>query len=537
MRSISVRSDGTRANYPAACRVNRHNRAVLLEQVVDTSSRVAATRARNEKIAAIAALLRELAVDEIEPAVGFLIGDVRQGRVGIGWATLSTVDVAGATHATITVHEVDTAISTLQGTTGSGSAEKRRDVLRALMSRATTAEVDFLRRLLLGELRQGALAGLMSDAIARAAEVPAPVVRRAAMLSGDLRETARVALTEGEDALRATTLRVLHPVQPMLASTAPDVATALAGTGEASVEWKLDGARVQVHRDGDEVRIYTRNLNDVTARLPAIVELVRELPAQCFVLDGEAIGVDDDARPAAFQETMSDFSRDSAPPQRSLQAFFFDVVHLDGRDLLDEPLSARLDALRDVAPGCTIPSLRTADPVAAEAFLAGALEAGHEGVMVKALSSRYEAGRRGGAWVKVKPVTTLDLVVLAAEWGHGRRRGWLSNLHLGARGDDGEFVMVGKTFKGLTDELLTWQTEQLQELATGQEGIVVHVRPELVVEIAIDGVQRSPRYAGGVALRFARVRRYRDDKGPADADTIGTVRALLDPASRRTAPE
>jgi DNA ligase 1 len=507
-----------------------------LENVVATSARVGATRARKEKIAELAALLRDLQVDEVEAAVGFLTGDTHQGRIGIGWATLAAVDTAGATTPTLTIADVDTAITLVQQTTGSGSAEKRREVLHELFGRATTDEVDFLRRLLLGELRQGALAGLMGDAIAQAAGVPAAVVRRAAMLSGDLRETARLALSGGQPALEAVTLRVLTPVLPMLASSAPDATSAITSTGAASVEWKLDGARVQVHRSGDDVRIYTRNLNDVTARLPGVVELVRGLPAHAFILDGEAIGVEEDERPRQFQDTISDFSRDT-PALRSLQAFFFDVLHLDGEDLLDRPLSERVDALRRIAPDCVVPSVRTDDPAEAEQFLAASLDSGHEGVMVKSLTSRYEAGRRGGAWVKVKPVTTLDLVVLAAEWGHGRRRGWLSNLHLGARGDDDTFVMVGKTFKGLTDELLTWQTERLQELATGQEGITVFVRPELVVEIALDGVQRSPRYAGGVALRFARVRRYRDDKSPADADTIDTVRALMQPGSNATNAE
>jgi DNA ligase-1 len=317
----------------------------------------------------------------------------------------------------------------------------------------------------------------------------------------------------------------------MLSAGAPDVATAIAEVGLASVEWKLDGARIQVHRlDDGDVRVYTRNLNDVTGRLPAVVAWARALPAGSVVLDGEAIGVDDDARPRAFQDTMSSFGRDrdaKGGAGGSLEAFFFDVLHLDGVDLLDEPLARRLEALRQLVGAYAVPAVQTADPDEAARFLQAALDAGHEGVMVKALGSRYEAGRRGASWLKVKPVTTLDLVVLGAEWGHGRRRGWLSNLHLGARGDDGEFVMVGKTFKGLTDELLTWQTERLQAIATSQEGIAVFVRPELVVEIALDGVQRSPRYAGGVALRFARVRRYRDDKTAAEADTIETVRSLL----------
>jgi DNA ligase-1 len=501
---------------------------VLFARIVATSRDVAATRARNAKIAALAETLHDLDPDEIEPAVGFLVGDARQGRIGVGWRTIASIETTGASASSLTIADVDGAITQLAGISGAGSNEQRRRVLQELFERATANEAEFLRRLLLGELRQGALEGLMGDAIARAAEVPAPSVRRAAMLAGDLRTTAHLALTEGADALDAVSLSVLHPVLPMLAASAPDVATALASTGRASIEWKLDGARVQVHRDGDEVRVYTRNLNDVTARLNDVVAIARQLPANSFVLDGEAIGVDDDARPLAFQDTMSDFSRDAQPAQRALLAYFFDILHLDGDDLLDEPLVTRLAALQRIASDCAVPSLQTDDADAAAEFFAGALAAGHEGVMVKALGSRYEAGRRGAAWQKVKPVTTLDLVVLAAEWGHGRRRGWLSNLHLGARDPHapGEFVMVGKTFKGMTDQVLAWQTEQLQALATREEGIVVYVRPELVVEVALDGVQQSPRYAGGVALRFARVRRYRDDKSAAEADTIDTVRAL-----------
>ncbi len=501
---------------------------MLLERVVATSGRVGATRSRKEKVAALAEVLRDLAPDEIEPTVGFLTGEARQGRVGVGWASLASVGPAGSTVPAITIEELDTAISELQATTGAGSSERRRALLHALTARATSAEVDFIRRLLIGELRQGALAGLMTDTIAKAADVPLAAVRRAAMLSGDLGATARLALIEGEAALRNVSLQVLQPVMPMLAATAPDVGAAIESTGRASVEWKLDGARVQVHRDGDDVRIYTRNLNDVTERLTDVVAAVRALPASRFVLDGEAIGVDDDARPRRFQDIMSDFGRDTRPAQNTLHAFFFDILHLDGEDLLDRPLTERRDALDRVCRDYVVPSVQTDDAGVAATFFAESLAAGHEGVMVKSLDAPYEAGRRGGAWLKVKPVTTLDLVVLAAEWGHGRRRGWLSNLHLGARDPAGDgFVMVGKTFKGLTDELLAWQTDRFQALATGQDGITVHVRPELVVEIALDGVQRSTRYDGGVALRFARVRRYRDDKTAAEADTIDTVRGLL----------
>jgi DNA ligase-1 len=508
---------------------------VLLADLVATSAAVAGTRSRLAKVAALADFLAALAPGEIRPAVGFLIGDPSQGRVGIGWATLRDLDAGEAADPTLTVADIDTLIDGVRAATGSGSAAARRRILTDTFARATEAEADFLRRLLLGELRQGALAGIMTDAIARAAHVPLAIVRRAAMLSGDLRVTAELALTEGENALAAVRLEPLRPILPMLASTSDDVAGALAATGPASVEWKLDGARIQVHRAGDEVRIYTRNLNDVTDRLPDIVAAVRTFPARTLVLDGEAIGLADDERPQRFQDTMSTFGTQAEVDAAGipLSAFFFDCLRVDDTDLLEHPLSERLDVLARVAGVRVIPSVRTDDPSVAAVVLDEALAAGHEGVMVKALSSPYEASRRGGAWRKVKPVRTLDLVVLAVEWGSGRRQGWLSNLHLGARdprgafGPEGGLVMVGKTFKGLTDALLTWQTERFLELEVSRDGHVVHVRPEQVVEIALDGVQASRRYAGGVALRFARVRGYRPDKSPADADTIDAVRALL----------
>jgi DNA ligase-1 len=367
----------------------------------------------------------------------------------------------------------------------------------------------------------------MTDAVAKAAEVPLTLVRRAAMLSGDLGRTAAMALHDGVGALDSVSLAVLHPIEPMLAASAADVGDALAKTGPASVEWKLDGARVQVHRHGNEVRIYTRNLNDITHRLPGVVAMARAMPAESVVLDGEVLGVDDDARQRAFQDTMSAFGReDAVGPGDGLLVRFFDVLHADGVDLIDEPLTVRQQRLDALVGDLAVPRVHTADGAEAQTALDTALAEGHEGVMVKSLDSTYDAGRRGGSWRKVKPVRTLDLVVLAAEWGHGRRQGWLSNLHLGARDPEGGFVMVGKTFKGLTDALLTWQTEALLEREVDRDGIVVLVRPELVVEIALDGVQTSTRYPGGVALRFARVKRYRDDKDPRDADIIGTVQAM-----------
>ena len=507
---------------------------MLLSVVVDTSRAVAATRSRTAKIEALATLLAQCAPEEIPIAVGLLTGEPRQGRIGVGWSTLSSARTgagAAAEIPSVSVAEIDETIARIAATSGAGSAGARQAILAALLGRMTEDEADFVVRLLTGELHQGALAGLMADAIARAAEVPAAAVRRAAMLGGDLAETAQRALAGGAAALAEVHLEVLRPVQPMLAASAANVGEAIAATGLASVEWKLDGARIQVHRNGDAVRVFTRNLNDVTARLPEVVEVARSFAARTFVLDGETIGVADDALPRRFQDTMSRFGRDDATSHSlTLAAFFFDILHLDGADLLDRPLAERAAILAALVGEWRVPAIETDDAAVADAFLGDALATGHEGVMVKALDSTYDAGRRGASWRKVKPVRTLDLVVLAAEWGHGRRRGWLSNLHLGARDPDTDgFVMVGKTFKGLTDELLTWQTERLQELATERDDHVVHVRPELVVEIALDGVQVSTRYAGGVALRFARVRGYRPDKSAADADTIDAVRALLAP--------
>lgn len=504
-----------------------HDGSVLFADVVDTSLAVGATRSRTAKVEALVALLRGLARDEVEPAVGFLTGVPRQGRIGVGWRTAFSVDVEHAAAPSLAVVDVDAVLAALAGTSGSGSVAARQALLEDLFSRATAAEADLIRRLLTGELRQGALAGLMTDAVAKAASVPLTSVRRAAMLSGDLGRTAAMALHAGRAALESVHLTALHPIEPMLAATATDVADALAKTGPASVEWKLDGARVQVHRQGSEVRIYTRNLNDITHRLPGVVAIAHALPAEVVVLDGEVLGVDEDAKPRPFQDTMSAFGRDDAAGAGDgLLVRFFDVLHHDGDDLIDEPLLTRQERLDALVGDLAVPRVRTADPTEAAAALDVALAQGHEGVMVKALDSTYDAGRRGGSWRKVKPVRTLDLVVLAAEWGHGRRRGWLSNLWLGARDPDGGFVMVGKTFKGLTDALLAWQTDALLEREVSRDGIVVHVRPELVVEIALDGVQASTRYPGGVALRFARVKGYREDKDPEQADLIETVQQM-----------
>lgn len=500
---------------------------MLLAEIVATSARVASTSKRTEKVAALVETLRRLEADEVVPAVAYLSGEPRQGRIGVGYRTLYALTVTPADGPSITVLELDDLIDRLQAIAGAGSQTVRTETLTTLLARATAEEGEFIRRLLTGELRQGALEGVMTDAIAKAADVPIATVRRAAMLAGDLCRVASAALDGGVAALDEIGLEVLRPVQPMLASTAADVAEAIGALGLSSVEWKLDGARIQAHRQGDEVRLFTRNLNDVTERLAGVVDVVRSFPANAVVLDGEVLGMAEDETPEVFQDAMSRFSR-SDGSGAALAVRFFDVLHVDGNDLLDHPLTARVEVLERVTGPWKIPSLLTDDAREAQAFLDTAIAQGHEGVMVKGASSTYEAGRRGAAWRKVKPVITLDLVVLGAEWGYGRRQGWLSNLHLGARDPStGEFVMVGKTFKGLTDKTLAWQTDRFLQLEARRESNVVFVRPAQVVEIAIDGVQRSTRYKGGVALRFARVRRYRDDKQPGEADTIDAVRSLL----------
>ncbi|WP_166874922.1 ATP-dependent DNA ligase [Salinibacterium sp. ZJ450] len=505
---------------------------MLLDELVTTADAVASTRSRLAKVDALAALLGRLDPDEIAIAVGYLVGKPRQGRVGIGWRGLSAAMGDPTDAPSITIPEVDAALDRLAAVTGAGSSGERARELRELTARATVREQRFLGGVLLGEMRTGALEGVLTDAIARAADRPSDVVRRAAMLSGDLGETARIALTGSEADLDSVGLVVGRPVLPMLAATAPSVSAALETTGEASVEYKLDGARIQVHRLGDDVRVFTRNLADVTHRLPEVVEVVRRLPVRDVILDGETLSLDEDGAPRPFQETMSRFGADAAR-ETLLHPWFFDVLHIDGRDLLDEPLSMRLAELERIAGAHRIPGEVTADAEVAERVARDALAAGQEGVVVKAIGSPYAAGRRGSSWIKVKPVHTYDLVVLACEWGSGRREGWLSNLHLGALdpagefGEPGDFVMVGKTFKGLTDEVLRWQTEYFPQIEVRRTANTVWVAPTTVVEIAIDGVQRSSRYPGGIALRFARVKHYRDDKRPEDADTIQTLRALL----------
>jgi DNA ligase-1 len=504
---------------------------MLLREVVETSTAVAATRSRTAKIEAIAACLARMEAGEVPIGAAFLAGEPRQRRLGVGWASIRELPPPAADPA-LTLRAVDEAFERLAALTGAGSQADRARLVDELFRAATADEQRFLRGLIVGDLRQGALQSIVTDAVARAAGLPVAEVRRALMLLGDPGALAQIALSHGLDGLRAVHLQVGRPIQPMLAGSAPDLETALEKTGPAALEWKLDGARIQVHRSGRDVGVYTRSLDDVTARVPEVVDAALALDADPVVLDGEAIALREDGRPQPFQVTGSRFGSRRAVEElrRSipLTPFFFDVLHADGEDLLDLPGDERAERLAAVVPE----RLRVSRAVPASAsdatqFQRGALERGHEGVLVKALAAPYAAGRRGAGWIKVKPRHTLDLVVLAAEWGHGRRQGWLSNLHLGARADDGSgYVMLGKTFKGLTDALLAWQTERLLELETSRSGITVHVHPELVVEIAFDGLQRSSRYPGGVALRFARVLRYRDDKRADEADTLSAVLAL-----------
>ncbi len=538
---------------------------MLLDTVVRTSAAVAASPGRLAKIETIAAVLRDVPAGEIGVAVAFLSGELTQRQIGIGYAALT--DLLGPYGGTapagapppaqapvLTLAETDAVFGAIGVRTGPGSQAERRLLLAQLFGRATVSEREFLVRLLAGDLRQGALDGVMTDAIARAAGVPAAAVRRAYQLSGSLADAATAALAPADDpaaALLAVSLRVGRPVRPMLAASAPTVAAAMERILPAAVEWKIDGIRVQLHRSDGQVRVFTRTLDDITDRVPELAAAALSLTVSAAVLDGEAVALHPDGRPRPFQVTSGRAASQAEPPapgaptgtpargpQVPLALFLFDLLHVDGTDLVDAPAGERFARLAAVAPAeLVVPRLVTDDPAQAGEFFAEAIARGHEGVVVKSLTAPYGAGRRGSEWIKVKPRHTLDLVVLAAEWGHGRRRGWLSNLHLGARDPvSGGTVMLGKTFKGLTDAMLTWQTKELLALAgAGDEAAasqtasphgVVRVRPELVVEVAFDGVQASSRYPGGVTLRFARVLRYRPDKSAAEADTIDAVRAL-----------
>lgn len=506
---------------------------MLLRALVDASGAVAATRSRKEKVRLIADLLLAAAPDERALVAHYLSGRLRQRRTGLGWRSLRELPEP-AVEATLEVVAVDAAFAAMAELSGPGSAGARAAAATTLFGQATAAEQAWLRSVAVGEVRQGALEAITTEALALAAEVPLAVVRRAAMLAGGTTYVVDAAF-EGADTLARVGLTVGRPVLPMLASSAPDVAAAMdkaAGSdGPCGVDAKLDGIRIQVHRSGDDVVVATRSLDDITGRLPEVVEVVRALPAHDVVLDGEALWLDADGRPRPFQETASRTATQGAG-LAAVTPYFFDLLHLDGTDLLDRPAHERWAALEALVPDAhRVRRWIGTDRAAAESFARLALADGHEGVVVKHAGAPYDAGRRGSAWVKVKPVHTLDLVVLAVEHGSGRRRGWLSNIHLGARDPSSPtgFVMLGKTFKGMTDEILAWQTARFRELEVGDDGWVVTVRPEQVVEIAFDGLQRSTRYPGGLALRFARVVRYRDDKRADEADTMETVRALAAP--------
>ena len=506
---------------------------MLLDDIARTSTALAATSGRRAKIDLLADCLRRLRPDEVPVAVAYLSGNLPNGTIGVGWASLRDLP-APAAAPSLELLDVDAAFARIAAATGKGSQAARRREVAELFARSTEAERRFLVGLLLGELRQGALEGLMVEAVARAADVPVSDVRRALMVAGDLGPVAAAALTDGSAGLARFRLSVMHPVQPMLAQTADGIDDAMLRVHPAAVEWKLDGARLQVHVLDGEVRAFTRNLADATDRVPEVVDAVGRLGLRSSILDGEAIALRSDGRPHRFQVSMSRFgSRLDVDRQRAttpLSSFFFDCLHIDGEDLIDRPARDRFEVLdARLLADVRVPRIVAETEAQAEPFLDDALAHGHEGVMVKALDAPYEAGRRGAGWLKVKRANTLDLVVLAAEWGHGRRRGWLSNLHLGARDPiSGGYVMLGKTFKGMTDEMLAWQTERFLTIETRRDDYTVYVRPEVVVEIAFDGLQTSSRYPGGLALRFARVKGYRPDKTPEDADTIETVRAIHD---------
>lgn len=505
---------------------------MLLAEVVETSRLIAKTTKRLEKIDLLARLLRRLHPDEIEIVVGFLSGRARQGKIGVGYRTLQEAAGAGAEIPNLEVIDTDRILDAVAATQGRGSERQRLEVLQRLFSATTRAEQEFLIRLLVGELRQGALEGLMVEAVANAAGVSLQRVRRAVMMAGDIAPVARAVLEQGEEGLSQSNVQLFRPVQPMLAQSAEDVEEALAELGEAALEFKMDGARVQVHRSGADVVVFSRRLNDVTAAVPEIVEAARSLPAEDLILDGEVLGLHTDGRPQPFQVTMRRFGRkldvERMRAELPVTPFWFDLLYLNGSSLLDETQARRFGALAELAPSeFLIPHTITSNPVQADEFLRQALNQGHEGLVAKAVDAAYAAGRRGQSWLKVKQARTLDLVILAAEWGHGRRQGWLSNLHLGARDTEkGGFAMLGKTFKGLTDEMLERQTQELLELEIGRDSYTVYVAPKLVVEIAFNEIQVSPRYASGLALRFARVKRYRPDKPAEEADTFQTLQTL-----------
>jgi len=502
-----------------------------LAAIVETSRRVAETSKRLEKVDLLARLLKQLHPEEVEIVVAFLTGRTRQGRIGIGYGTIRDAKGSPALDPSLEVADIDRTFESITKIQGSGAQRQRLELLTGMFARATEPEQQFLIGLLMGELRQGALEGIMVDAVAKASGIGADRVRRAVMMAGDIAVVARALIEEGEAGLHSYDVQLFRPIQPMLAQTAEDVTGALADLGEAALEFKMDGARVQVHKSGDDVMVYSRALNDVSAAVPEVVEAVRSLPAQNLILDGEVLSLLPDGRPQPFQITMRRFGRkldvERMRGELPMTPFWFDLLYLNGGSFLDEPQARRFQALAELAPQSLIPYIIATNAAAGDEFFEQSLSRGHEGVMAKAVGATYAAGARGQSWLKIKRARTLDLVILAAEWGHGRRHGWLSNLHLGARDTEkGGFAMLGKTFKGLTDEMLAWQTQELLKLEIGRDSYTVHVEPKLVVEIAFNEIQVSPRYPSGLALRFARVKSYRPDKTAAESDTFQTVQKM-----------
>ena len=507
---------------------------MLFDQLVTTSSEVAATRSRLKKTSILTEFLSQLDAEELLVAVKFLCGELRQGKIGIGGATIRKTLKAlprESDRPPLSIVQLDQTFSEIAGIKGSGSTKRRAERLEQLFLSTDDAGRSFLARLLMGEIRQGAVEGVMIESIAQTMELESKDVRRAAMLSGDLSRVAAVAKSEGAAGISEFSLELFRPVQPMLAEPSEDISAAIERLGEAVLEYKLDGVRIQVHKDGDQVRVFTRHLKEVTSSVPEVVDLIRSLRTNRLILDGEVLALREDGRPHPFQTTMRRFGRtreiDQLRVTLPLSMAFFDCLLLEQQPLIDLSTAQRHEAMAEVLDDRSIiPRLVTADSAAAEKFLSAAMDNGHEGVMAKSLDAEYTAGGRGQSWLKIKPSHTLDLVVLAAEWGSGRRKGWLSNLHLGARSDN-QFAMIGKTFKGLTDQTLKWQTEMLLSLETGRDDYTVFVKPALVVEIAFNEVQASSHYESGFALRFARVKRYRDDKSVSEADTLATVEKLF----------
>ncbi|HXF26839.1 MAG TPA: ATP-dependent DNA ligase [Bryobacteraceae bacterium] len=505
---------------------------MLLARIVEASRRIAETTKRTEKVDLISTLLKQARPDEIEIAVAFLSGRATQGRIGIGYGTVRNAMAHAAENPSLEITDLDRVLQLIAAVKGQGAERERTRLLNTVLARATEPEQRFTEALLLGGLRQGALEGIMLEALSKASGVSLDRVRHAVMVAGDITAVARTLLETGEAGLAQYDIQLFRPVQPMLAQTAEDVGEALSDLGEAALEFKLDGARVQVHRSGDEVAVFTRRLNNVTAAVPEIVEAVRALPAKELILDGEVLSLAPDGRPQPFQITMRRFGRkldvERMRAELPLSPFWFDLLYLNGSNLLHEPQRRRFAALAELSPADFVVPHRVASNASeADEFLQASLSRGHEGIMAKALDAGYAAGARGQSWLKVKQANTLDLVILAAEWGNGRRQGWLSNLHLGARDTEkGGFAMLGKTFKGLTDQMLAWQTQELLKLEIGRDNYTVHVEPKLVAEIAFNEIQVSPRYVSGLALRFARVKRYRPDKSAADADTFQTVQKM-----------